>query len=661
MGLADYLKFKIGADSSKYEKAMSRVRKTTEKNVGSATKMFKGLQGQIAILAGAYGLKRLSTSLWDVATGFEQMEAKLDVITRGEGKKTLEEINTLALDLPVSTEKAVAGFTTMTAMGLEPTIEQMKTMIDVGSILGDDVITRLSLQLGQAAAKGKIMGQDLNIMAEAGINARKYLKDAFGMTQQELLGSGIDINKQISVIFKGMEKDFGGSAERMKQAGKGLVATFKSYATEISRQFMNAGVYQEVKQAISDINDKMLNWLQYNSGMLKQKVPEYIDKIKTGLENIWKIISYDPAILEWGIVGLAFGGRKGAVIMGAIGHMASWADNLSKALGLAAGGVIDFSEIATANFKELEALVQRFENYQVDQSGFFFKIPEQPKLETPLETETMPPPIKFDPLAGYDQAAADALHDALNQKQVTIDEFDEIYKQSQMSTWEWEQEQLIEQANAYTQAGADKIAVQEWVSSELMRSYQNEADYKAKIEEQKNKTEQQVRKNRINMAVSLGTSLLKIAGANAKMVFLATKALDVGTAIMGAHAGAAQALASVPYPANLAAAATVLKWGYVNAAVIAASALGSLVSGGGGSSGSVSTADYNADHDSTIPAINDTGSQETKSNLNIIFEGDVRIEDEAYIEELAAKISEAVEDREVTLIASNSQYAGALA
>jgi len=60
-------------------------------------------------------------------------------------------------------------------------------------------------------------------------------------------------------------------------------------------------------------------------------------------------------------VGLAIGGKKWGVIAGSMGHMSTWAGNLARALGMASTGILNYKEIAEANFKELDALVKKGE------------------------------------------------------------------------------------------------------------------------------------------------------------------------------------------------------------------------------------------------------------------------------------------------------------
>jgi hypothetical protein len=89
----------------------------------------------------------------------------------------------------------------------------------------------------------------------------------------------------------------------------------------------------------------------------------------------------------------------------------------------------------------------------------------------------------------------------------------------------------------------------------------------------------------------VGTALLSFAGSNAKAQFLVAKAVAVAMAIVQAHVaaiGAAAAVASIPIVGPALAAAAYAKWmaiGYINAALIAATAIGQLASGGAGAGG----------------------------------------------------------------------------
>ena len=234
-----------------------------------------------------FGASQLAAHVEKTAEGFEVLEAQLDILYRGNGKQVLEEINAWALDMPINTQKAVDAFVQMKALGLEPTLDRLQTLTDVATIFGDDVLKRIVLQLGQMSSKGKVMAQDLNVLAESGINARKYLMDAFGMTVEEIQDSGIEISKVVEVLFKGMERDFGGSATRMMNSWRGLKETAASYFVEIERKVMDAGLFDAMKKGLADFNGEMKNWLAHNDALLKQKVPEYTAQVIESAKSLY--------------------------------------------------------------------------------------------------------------------------------------------------------------------------------------------------------------------------------------------------------------------------------------------------------------------------------------------------------------------------------------
>jgi tape measure domain-containing protein len=269
-----------------------------------------------------FGAAQLAGHIEHTAESFEQLEAQLDILYKGRGRQVLEEINAWALDMPVNTQKAVAAWVQMKALGLDPTLDRLQTLTDVATIFGEDVLSRLTLQLGQMSAKGKVMAQDLNVMAEAGVNARKYIMDAFGMTVDEIQNSGIDVEKVIEAIFKGMERDFGGSAQRMMSSWRGLKETAASYFVEIERKVMDAGLFDAMKKGLSDFNGEMKNWLAQNDALLKQKVPEYtsqvIESVKGLAATTATVVGVYSAIPDE-ITGAAGDGIIGRVVFGGWG------------------------------------------------------------------------------------------------------------------------------------------------------------------------------------------------------------------------------------------------------------------------------------------------------------------------------------------------------
>jgi tape measure domain-containing protein len=355
----------IGTESDKTGKKGKKSFEKMDRSVKGLGNQLQSTHRQLlkwgGVLLGGYAVKSIALDFLDVASSFEQMEVKLDALTKGRGPETLAAINKWALDMPVNTRKAVDTFAMMQAMGLDPTIAKMQTLVDVSSIFGEEAMPRVARALGQMITLGKLSSEELNQMAEAGINARRYLSQAFGMTVEELQKSKVSIDQIVNAIWQGLNADYSGAAIKAQNSWQGIWTTFISYAQEAERQVMAAGIFEALKTQMSGINDELAEWIENNRMLIAQKVPEYVDKTEVALKKIWDVISYDPAIMEWGLVGLAIGGRKWAIIAGGTAHMATWAENLSAALGMASQGIVSYSEIAKANFKELEDIVAKGE------------------------------------------------------------------------------------------------------------------------------------------------------------------------------------------------------------------------------------------------------------------------------------------------------------
>ena len=267
------------ADSSQTLQIIVKLRDQASRSIralqqvtGGFRKALNGVSGAVFSLKGALaglGLGLVGRSFLETAKTFTAMEIKLDALTKGRGVETLEAINAWALRMPVDTRKAVDSFSMMMAMGLDPTLKKMQTLVDVSVLFGEHAMPRVARALGQMATLGRLSAEELNQLSEVGINARKYLTEAFGMTVEELQKSKVKIGSIIDAILKGLEREFGGSAKRMMTSWSGMTTTLISYWVEFQRRVMKSGVFEAMKNQL-------------------QGLVEAVDKLfKTGRIDIW--------------------------------------------------------------------------------------------------------------------------------------------------------------------------------------------------------------------------------------------------------------------------------------------------------------------------------------------------------------------------------------
>jgi len=127
-----------------------------------------------------------------------------------------------------------------------------------------------------------------------------------------------------------------------------------------------------MKKHLSEINEHIGTWLETNRSLIELKVPEYVDKIEqgigkivTGTKKLWEILTYDPAIIQWGLVGLLVFGKKGAVVLGGLAHLGNMIMVQAKAFKALASGQLTLGQVASANYTELKKLVEAIEEVDV--------------------------------------------------------------------------------------------------------------------------------------------------------------------------------------------------------------------------------------------------------------------------------------------------------
>lgn len=315
----------LNAAANKTKNVFSKVGNSLSSSLDRAkTKVFS-LQSAILGLGAGYGLQRLASSAIETASAFEQFEVKLESLTKGKGLETLTAINDWALDMPVNTQAAVDAFTMMQAYGLNPTIEKMEMLVNTSAIFGEDAMPRIARALGQMKTLGKLSAEELNQMSEAGVNARKYIDElgfSFEDLQKKIAAGEIPIDRAINAIWEGLNRDYSGSAKRLQNTWKGLIATFKSYATEIARVGMGGEVFKKLKGYLKGVNEELKVWATTNKELIQQKADEYFAKFESAVKKTWKFLiglsTEAKAGVGVGVLGAFLFGGKAGVIIGAL-------------------------------------------------------------------------------------------------------------------------------------------------------------------------------------------------------------------------------------------------------------------------------------------------------------------------------------------------------
>ena len=254
------------------EDKASDVLKQTGKAVDDAGKKakeaggaFEGMGNSMLNIAGALGLQMglqaVVSGLKNAVVGSFELAAALEttkvgfttMLGSGEAAQgMLDNLKAFADTTPFEFADLTTAASKMVAMGTaaEDVIPILTTVGDTaaGLGLGKAGIDRITLALGQMGAKGKIGGDDLRQLAEAGVPALKYLADGAGVTTAEMskmIEKGLVPAKEgVQVLLANMKQDFGGLMAKQAETASGKLSTMKDavagLGTEIGKSLVPA-------------------------------------------------------------------------------------------------------------------------------------------------------------------------------------------------------------------------------------------------------------------------------------------------------------------------------------------------------------------------------------------------------------------------------------
>lgn len=235
-----------------------RMGRTGGPAIGGITQKLLNMKTALAGLVAGYGLTKLAGAFITTASSMDQMRISLDTITKGEGEAWFRKLNEWALKMPINTERAIQSFIMMRAMGLQPTIKDMTTLVDTTSALGGQAGTLegIARALGQIQTKGKVSAEELMQLAERGIPAYEILKEKLGLTAKQLgnIGEvGINAGKAVQALLEGMAERFGGQSEKIQSKWAGLIESLKSYWADFKRMVMESNVMNFIESGLKAI------------------------------------------------------------------------------------------------------------------------------------------------------------------------------------------------------------------------------------------------------------------------------------------------------------------------------------------------------------------------------------------------------------------------
>lgn len=236
---------KIGADSQGLRKEIAASQRQLKRAFGPGALELSegaaGLMGALAVAMGAVGIAsvKMSSDFAASKTAFTQLLGSADKATT-----MLNDLAVFAADTPFELPGLIKASQKLLAFQFagEDIIPIMAAVGNAISLVGggQEAIDGVVRALGQIQAKGKLSAEEMNQLAERGINGWKYIADSMGISVAEVMAlcekGAIDSTTAINAVVLGMQSNFKGGMDAMSKTVPGLLSTIKDNVGMVMRE-----------------------------------------------------------------------------------------------------------------------------------------------------------------------------------------------------------------------------------------------------------------------------------------------------------------------------------------------------------------------------------------------------------------------------------------
>jgi tape measure domain-containing protein len=263
--IADLL-VKIGADTSDLRKELNATKRQIKSAFGSegldVSKKSLAVLGGIGAGLAALGVAsvKAGASLQSTKTAFTNMLGSAE-----KAQDFLGKMQGFAAKTPFEFSQVSQAAQKFIAFGFsaEQVIPTLTAVGDAaaGVGLGAEGINRITLALGQMAAKSKVQAGEMMQLTETGIPAWKMLADQIGVSVPEAMDrvskGTIDAATGITALVSGMEQSFGGMMDQQSETISGTWSTLmdglEQSAAQVGLQIAEALNLPGIFQSLGDM------------------------------------------------------------------------------------------------------------------------------------------------------------------------------------------------------------------------------------------------------------------------------------------------------------------------------------------------------------------------------------------------------------------------
>ena len=308
--------------------------------VGSASSQAGNAMGEAAHKAAAWAgafvglgqLQQVAKAVLETGSSFEQLERQLVTIlgSTDKAREAFAMIKDLAQKTPFDVQGLTEAYAKLSAFGLQPTRAQMLAMADAAAALGGgtEMLSGVTLALGQAWVKGKLQGEEILQLAERGVPAWDLLAKATGKNVAELqkMAEAGQLGRDVilQLIDAMGQKNAGASADLMNTYA-GAVQRAHDALKEFYNMIAQSGVLEYLTQQLQGL---LLKFDQLKaSGELEQwakSIANGFKEVAETAQNVFAVLQALEPVLKMVVAAMV------------VSKVAQWTTALSDA-GKAAG------------------------------------------------------------------------------------------------------------------------------------------------------------------------------------------------------------------------------------------------------------------------------------------------------------------------------------
>lgn len=306
---------RIGANSSELRRELSATRAELKSALGEET--LSASKAAVMSIAGvAASLGALGVKAVQAAGNFQQVQAAMtNMLGSAErAKNLLGQLQDFAAKTPFEFNDVAAASQKFLAFGFtaEQIIPTLKAVGDAaaGVGLGKEGIDRITLALGQMAAKSKVQSDEMLQLTEAGIPAWQMLADKIGTSvpqAMDMVSKGaVDAQTGLQALVGGMEEKFGGMMDQQAQTITGtwsnMMDGLSQSAIAVGQQISDALNLPDLFSSLGDSLQQFANLVK-NQGIgeaLSQMIPPEVEVAAAGLATTLTVATI-PALQSFAL------------------------------------------------------------------------------------------------------------------------------------------------------------------------------------------------------------------------------------------------------------------------------------------------------------------------------------------------------------------------